>query len=68
MQFLEVDRSVFRQALAKTSFYADWKKPSSAKKLGFNSRKRPESWGEQDGTRAHRRDKYRTPGTGFRMA
>jgi tripartite ATP-independent transporter DctP family solute receptor len=25
MQFLEVDRSVFRQALAKTSFYADWK-------------------------------------------
>ena len=25
MQFLEVDRSVFRQALTKTSFYSDWK-------------------------------------------
>jgi hypothetical protein len=25
MQFLDVDRSVFRQTLAKTSFYADWK-------------------------------------------
>jgi len=25
MQFLDVDRSVFRQALAKTSFYSDWK-------------------------------------------
>jgi len=25
MQFLEVDRAAFRQALGKTSFYADWK-------------------------------------------
>lgn len=25
MQFIDVDRSAFRQALAKTSFYADWK-------------------------------------------
>ena len=25
MQFIEVDRGAFRQALAKTSFYADWK-------------------------------------------
>ncbi|WP_456710918.1 MULTISPECIES: TRAP transporter substrate-binding protein [Bradyrhizobium] len=25
MQFLDVDRSAFRQALAKTSFYTDWK-------------------------------------------
>jgi TRAP-type C4-dicarboxylate transport system substrate-binding protein len=25
MQFLEVDRSIFRQALTKTTFYSDWK-------------------------------------------
>jgi TRAP-type C4-dicarboxylate transport system substrate-binding protein len=25
LQFLEVDRAAFRQALGKTSFYADWK-------------------------------------------
>ena len=25
MQFIDVDRGAFRQALAKTSFYADWK-------------------------------------------
>jgi tripartite ATP-independent transporter DctP family solute receptor len=25
LQFIEVDRAAFRQALAKTSFYADWK-------------------------------------------
>jgi TRAP-type C4-dicarboxylate transport system substrate-binding protein len=25
LQFIDVDRTAFRQALAKTSFYADWK-------------------------------------------
>ncbi len=35
LKFLEVDRTAFRQALAKTSFYADWK-------AKFGS----EAWGE----------------------
>ena len=45
LQFIDVDRSAFRQALRKTSFYADWK-AKYGEEAGATSRRSPASWCE----------------------
>ena len=41
--FIEVDREPFREALAKTTFYKEWK-PSTARRRGATWRSPPASW------------------------
>ena len=53
LQFNDVDRPVFREALGKTTYYKDWK-PSSATKPGRHSRSTPARWRKRHESRTHR--------------
>ena len=63
LQFNDVDRPVFREALGKTTYYKDWK-PSSATKPGTLLRSTPARWRKRHESRISPRRMWPTPRAG----